>query len=276
MSHESCVACADPDREEWMIATFGLTKHFGDVHAVEDLELQIQPGELFAFLGPNGAGKTTTLKMLVGLLLPTRGRATIGGHDVQRHRIEARRITSYVPDFPFLYERLTGVEFLEFVSDVRGLAKPEAAARREALVQRLGLESCVNDLIGNYSHGLRQRLVFAAALLPNPQVLIVDEPMVGLDPITARTVKDIFRESVANGGTIFLSTHTLEVAQELAHRIGIIDKGRLIALGSLAELRERAGSSGPLEEVFLKLTLPSQDGGFPSRGAQRPAPDKRS
>lgn len=241
-----------------MIRTVGLTKHFGNIHAVENLDLHIQPGELFAFLGPNGAGKTTTLKMLAGLLLPTRGSATIGGYDVQRHRIEARRITSYVPDFPFLYERLTGLEFLEFVSDIRGLAKPEAVARRGALVERLGLDGCVNDLIGNYSHGLRQRLVFAAALLPSPQVLIVDEPMVGLDPMTARTVKDIFRESVADGGTVFLSTHTLEVAQELAHRIGIIDRGKLIALGSLEELRTKAGSSGPLEEVFLNLTLPAQ------------------
>ena len=176
-----------------MITTDGLTKHFGTVHAVEDLNLQIEPGELFAFLGPNGAGKTTTLKMLVGLLLPTRGTASIGGYDVQRKRIEARSITSYVPDFPFLYERLTGLEFLEFVSDVRGLGKPDAQTRRDALVERLGLGGCVNDLIGNYSHGLRQRLVFAAALLPKPHVLIVDEPMVGLDPMTARTVKDIFR-----------------------------------------------------------------------------------
>ncbi len=241
-----------------MITMVGLTKHFGSVHAVEDLTLDITRGELFAFLGPNGAGKTTTLKMLAGLLLPTRGTAAIGGHDVHTEPIEARRITSYVPDFPFLYERLTGTEFLEFVSDVRAIPPHQATPIREALIGRLGLENHVNELIGNYSHGLRQRLVFAAALLPGPEVLIVDEPMVGLDPLTARTVKDIFKELVENGGTVFLSTHTLEVAQELAHRIGIIDKGRLVALGSLDELRSRSGSDGPLEDVFLRLTRPPE------------------
>jgi ABC-2 type transport system ATP-binding protein len=237
-----------------MIETCELTKHFGDVKAVQNLNLAIPAGELFAFLGPNGAGKTTTLKMLVGLLLPTHGTARIGGHDVQREKLQARRIASYVPDFPFLYERLTGAEFLEFVSDIREVPRPEAKRRIEELVARLGLDAYLHQLIGNYSHGMRQRLVFAAALLPRPEVLVVDEPMVGLDPLTARTVKDIFRETVADGGTVFLSTHTLEVAQELAHRIGIIDSGRLIALGTLDELRGQSGSSGPLEEVFLKLT----------------------
>jgi ABC-2 type transport system ATP-binding protein len=240
-----------------MIKTVGLTKHFGDVHAVEDLNLDIAEGELFAFLGPNGAGKTTTLKMLAGLLLPTRGSAIIGGYDVKRQKLEARRITSYVPDFPFLYERLTGMEFLEFVSGIREVPKAQAARRTDELLARLALEGCVHELISDYSHGLRQRLVFAAALLARPKVLIVDEPMVGLDPLVAKTVKDIFREMAADGGTVFLSTHTLEVAQELAHRIGIIDKGRLIALGSLDELRSQSGSRGPLEEVFLKLTLPA-------------------
>lgn len=237
-----------------MITTENLTKCFGEKTAVRDLNLDIPNGELFAFIGPNGAGKSTTIKMLVGLLLPTRGRAMIGSHDIRKDPVEAKKLIGYIPDFPFLYEKLTGREFLQFVGRVYGIGSGILAGSIEDQLDLLGLREQADELIQSYSHGYRQRLVFASAFLHDPQVLIIDEPMVGLDPRTARLIKDNLKERCRSGGAVFMSTHTLAVAEEIASLVGIIHEGELVACGSLAELRRQSGVDGRLEEVFLKLT----------------------
>jgi len=237
-----------------MIAIDRLTKRFGANTAVDGLTLHVPPGELFAFLGPNGAGKTTTIKTMVGLLRPDDGTVRICGHDIVRDPVAAKARISYIPDQPYLYDKLTGREFLEFVGRMYGLDASRRAERIGRLTERLHLDEFLDDLCESYSHGMKQRVVIAASLLHEPRVLVVDEPMVGLDPKTARVVKDIFRELVRDGATVFMSTHTLSVAEELADRIGIIDRGRLIALGTLDELREQAGGPRGLEEMFLEIT----------------------
>jgi len=238
-----------------MIKIEDLTKNYGDLTALDSLSLDIPEGEFFAFLGPNGAGKTTTIKLLTGLLHPTRGTVCICGHNIQREYIKAKSLISYIPDFPFLYDKLTGREFLDFVVRLYpGCGSPEQTALRDELLHQFGLEAQQHHLIENYSHGMRQKVVFAAALLHKPRVMIIDEPMVGLDPHSVRIVKDILKERSKEGVTIFFSTHTLSVAEELADRIGIIDRGRLIALGTVAELGRSAGIEGRLEDVFLRLT----------------------
>lgn len=237
-----------------MIKTEDLTKYFGKQAATKNLNLNIKAGELFAFIGPNGAGKSTTIKMLVGLLAPTRGRALIGGHDIQKNPVPARRLIGYIPDFPHLYEKLTGAEFLQFVGKIYGVSRPELQRRIEYYLDLFGLTGLASQLIENYSHGYRQRLVFASAFLHDPRVLIIDEPMVGLDPRSSRLLKDIMRERCRRGDTVFMSTHTLSIAEELAHRVGIIHEGELIACGDLNELRKQSGVKGRLEEVFLKIT----------------------
>lgn len=237
-----------------MIKTDGLTKYFGETAAVKDLNLDIPDGELFAFIGPNGAGKSTTIKMLVGLLLPTRGKALIGGYDIRKNPVEAKKLIGYIPDFPYLYEKLTGREFLRFVGRIYDIYSSLMENSIEYCLDFFGLRDLSNDLIRNYSHGYRQRLVFASTLLHDPKVLIIDEPMVGLDPRTARLIKDILKERCRAGATVFMSTHTLAVAEEIADRVGIIHEGELIACGSLEELRRESGVGGRLEEVFLKLT----------------------
>ncbi len=237
-----------------MIELDRVTKTYGNKTAVRDLSLRLEPGELFAFLGPNGAGKTTTIKMICGLLFPTTGSVRVGGFDVRREGGKARQLLSYVPDQPYLYEKLTGREFLQFIADMYGLSAPYAAARLAEVVELFRLEDFVDDLTERYSHGMRQRTVFAAALLHDPRVLVVDEPTVGLDPRSVRLLKDILRRLSEAGTTVFLSTHSLDVAQELAQRIGIVDHGRLIGCGTLDSLRLQADLSGSLEEVFLRLT----------------------
>jgi len=237
-----------------MIKTENLTKRFGDTLAVDRLSLDIPPGEIFAFVGPNGAGKTTTIKMLAGLIAPTAGRALIGGYDIQENPVEAKRLIGYIPDFPFLYEKLTGREFLEFVAGMYRLPEKQTPDLIREQIDLLGLRDLAGALIENYSHGYRQRLAFAAAFLHRPRVLIIDEPMVGLDPRSARLVKDLLRERSRRGETVFMSTHTLSVAEELAHRVGIIHEGELIACGDLDELRRQSGVKGKLEEIFLKIT----------------------
>ncbi|MFH1039079.1 MAG: ABC transporter ATP-binding protein [PVC group bacterium] len=241
-----------------MITTRNLTKVFGDKIAVRNLDLEIPAGELFAFIGPNGAGKSTTIRMLAGLLIPTQGRAFIGGHDIQKSPVEAKKLIGYIPDFPFLYERLTGREFLEFVGRIYGLPRNKLTDLIERYLGLLGLKDLAGELIRNFSHGYRQRLVFASAFLHNPRVLIIDEPLVGLDPRTARLIKDLLKEHCRRDGAVFMSTHTLSVAEEIADRVGIIDEGKLIACGSLEELRQKSGVDGKLEEVFLKLTEEEQ------------------
>jgi ABC-2 type transport system ATP-binding protein len=237
-----------------MIRTENLSKFFGDRAAVNNLTLHIPPGELFAFIGPNAAGKTTTIKLLTGLLSPSRGRALIGNYDIQKNPVEAKRLIGYIPDFPFLYEKLTGAEFLRFVGSIYGLNLNRLKGLIEEQLALFGLSGLAAELIENYSHGFRQRLVFASAFLHDPKVLIIDEPMVGLDPRTARRIKNILKERCREGNTVFMSTHTLSVAEELADRVGIIHEGELIACGDLEELRNRSGVSGRLEDVFLKIT----------------------
>jgi ABC-2 type transport system ATP-binding protein len=236
-----------------MIQAINLSKQFGDLRAVERLNLDIKQGEFFAFLGPNAAGKTTTIKMLTGLLRPSSGSCSVCGHDLQKEPEAAKSLLSYVPDFPFLYDKLTAREFMFFVGELFNVDRAESSLLTDALFERLSLVSYRNELTENLSHGTRQRLAIAAALLHNPRVLIIDEPMVGLDPMHARIVKDELKERSRKGNTIFLSTHTLQVAEEMADRIGIINRGRLIALGTVEDLRRQAEESGPLEQIFLTL-----------------------
>jgi ABC-2 type transport system ATP-binding protein len=237
-----------------MIELDNVVKRYGTKTAVDGLTLRLEQGELFAFLGPNGAGKTTTIKMICGLLFPTAGRVRVGGFDLQEQGDQARQMLSYVPDMPFLYEKLTGREFLRFIAEMYGLPKDREAGRVEQVIELFSLRDFIDDLTERYSHGMRQRTVFAAALLHEPRVLVVDEPTVGLDPRSVRLLKDVLRRLSAEGTTVFLSTHSLDIAQELAHRIGIVDHGRLIGCGTLDVLRRQANSDGSLEEVFLRLT----------------------
>jgi ABC-2 type transport system ATP-binding protein len=237
-----------------MIKLHHVTKSYGPKKAVDDLSLEVPAGELFAFLGPNGAGKTTTIKLICGLLFPTAGTVSVGGFDMQRDGDKARQLLSYVPDSPFLYEKLTGREFLQFVADMYRMSRAETARRLPQVIDQFELGEFVDDLTERYSHGMRQRTVFASAILHDPKVLIVDEPTVGLDPRSVRQLKDLLR-TLANGGvTVFLSSHSLDIVEQLADRIGIIDRGRLISCGPLEALRDQARMSGPLEDVFLKLT----------------------
>jgi ABC-2 type transport system ATP-binding protein len=231
-----------------------VTKQYGTKLAVDNLSLTVSAGELFAFLGPNGAGKTTTIKMLTGLLFPTSGQVRIGGYDILREGDLARQLISYVPDQPFLYEKLTGREFLQFIADLYGMHADRAAERMQTVIDLFALHEFVDDLTERYSHGMRQRTVFAAALIHEPKLLIADEPTVGLDPKSIRMLKDLLRAESDRGTTVFLSTHSLDIAQELADRIGIVDRGRLIGCGTLADLRKQTRMDGSLEDVFLKLT----------------------
>lgn len=236
-----------------------VSKQYGDKWAVRDLSLAIGPGELFAFLGPNGAGKTTTIKLIAGLLRPAAGNVWVAGHRMSTDALAPRRLLSYVPDQPYLYEKLTGRDFLEFVREIHGLGS-EARAREEELVEILEIGSFAPDLIETYSHGMRQRLAFAAALVPQPRVLVVDEPMVGLDPRSTRIVKDLLRSHATKGNAVLMSTHTLAIAEEVADRIGIIHQGRLIRLGTLADLRRESNGKRSLEEFFLEVTAQAVEG----------------
>ncbi len=239
-----------------MIELFQLSKKFGDFYAVKELTLQVHPGEIFGFLGPNGAGKTTTIRMMGGLMRPTSGRIILGGKDVAREPEKAKAILGYIPDRPYLYEKLTGEEFLEFIAGLHRLNSKEGWQQRSAeLLEFFDLYRWRQELIESYSHGMRQRLVIIGALLHRPQVLIVDEPIVGLDPKGARLVQSLFQDLVKEGMTIFLSTHVLAIAEEMCQRIGILNGGQMIALGTMEELREQAKIADKrLEPLFLKLT----------------------
>jgi ABC-2 type transport system ATP-binding protein len=238
-----------------MIRLDGLTKRYGAFTAVHPLDLEVPAGQLFGFLGPNGAGKTTTIRMLTGVLRPSGGRVLIGGHDVAREPERAKRLLGYIPDRPFLYEKLTGSEFLKFVAGLWGQDGADTEARADELLELFELTAWKDTLVESYSHGMRQKLLISSALVHGPRLIVVDEPMVGLDPKAARMIKDLLRTFVDQGGTVFLSTHTLEVAEALCDRIAIIQDGRIRALGTMAELRAEAeaGAAG-LEEVFLRLT----------------------
>ncbi|MHC4089139.1 MAG: ABC transporter ATP-binding protein [Planctomycetota bacterium] len=231
-----------------------VVKRYGRTVAVKGLSLSIPAGELFAFVGPNGAGKTTTIKMIVGLLRPDAGRVGVCGYAMGSDGLGAKSAVAYVPDQPFLYDKLTGREFLHFVARMFGVSAQRRDEILDRLTDRLGLEEFLDQMTESYSHGMKQKVVIAAALLHDPRVLVIDEPMVGLDPKTVREVKILFREQTGSGRTVFMSTHTLEVAEAVADRIGIINRGRLIAVGTMPELRALAGRQHSLEEIFLRLT----------------------
>jgi ABC-2 type transport system ATP-binding protein len=237
-----------------MIELNQLTKKFGDLVAVDDVTLKVERGEFFAVLGPNAAGKTTLIRVLAGLLKPTRGTARVAGFDIQTAPLEARRRLAYVPDFPFLYDKLTPLEFLRFTGQIFQMSEERMQTASRELIPRFHLEAFVNKPIEGLSHGTRQRVAIVSALLHDPEVLVIDEPMVGLDPQHARVVKDVLKERAQKGATVFLSTHQLSVAEEMADRIGIMHQGRLVAVGTREELRRRSGDAGPLEQVFLALT----------------------
>lgn len=237
-----------------MIEFEGVSRNYGAKIAVADLNLQIARGELFALLGHNGAGKTTAIKMLVGLLQPAKGHVRVGGNDLVTQTREATRLIGYVPEQPFLYDKLSGRELLQFVAEMYGLDSHQATRQIDREIERFGLASFVDDLTESYSHGMKQRTVFAAALLHSPQVLVVDEPLVGLDPHSIRLVKDLLRSEVDRGLSVLMSTHTLTVAEEIADRIGVMYRSRLIFVGTVAELREQhRASDRSLESIYLKL-----------------------
>jgi ABC-2 type transport system ATP-binding protein len=238
-----------------LIETRNLVKKYGDKLAVKDVSLSVHGGEVFGFLGPNGAGKTTTIKVIVGLLQPTSGTVTVSGYDIQAQPLPAKAASGYVPDTPNLYAKLTGRELLRFVGDLYNLDRSRVAQRTEELLRVLDLAEAADNTIDSYSHGMQQKASLAAALMHDPKVLVLDEPTVGLDPKSARLIKDLLRQMAERGAAVFLSTHILEIAERMCDRIGIINKGELVAVGTMDELRS-LGKAGEvsLEDIFLGLT----------------------
>jgi len=271
-----------------MIRLEQLTKAYGKFVAVNAIDLHVPRGELFGFLGPNGAGKTTTLRMIAGIMRPTSGRIRLGGDDLLTNPTAAKRRLGFIPDRPFVYEKLTGAEFLRFVAGLYGQDGPVVDRRIDELFELFELAVWKHELVESYSHGMRQKLIISSALIHRPECIVVDEPMVGLDPRGARLLKDIFRAFVERGGTVLMSTHTLEVAQAMCDRIAIIQEGNIVARGTIAELRQQtAAGDASLEELFLKLTggeaiqelaaILSEESGIGSQetGAGRPKPGVR-
>ena len=238
-----------------MIHIDNLSKHYGRLAAVDGLNLEIPAGEIFGFLGPNGAGKTTTIKVMMGIIRATSGRVVLGGYDVEKEPTQAKAITGYIPDRPFIYEKLTGGEFLKFVAALHGVDTTAVEKRIAELLEHFDLSDWKDELVEGYSHGMKQRLVLCSALIHRPKILIVDEPMVGIDPRGARKLKDLFIALSKTGVAVFLSTHSVGVAEELCQRVGIIHRGKLIACGTMAEMRQLANmNEGSLEAAFLELT----------------------
>ena len=238
-----------------MIELKDLTKKYGEFQAVNDLNLSVKKGEVFGFIGPNGAGKTTTIKMMGGILEPTNGTVTIAGISMQSEPEKAKGKIGFIPDRPYLYEKLTGMEFLRFTADLYGVSEDIFKATAHKILKDFSLADWADELVESYSHGMKQRLIMSAALLHNPEVIIVDEPMVGLDPGAIIMVKNLFKKLADQGVTIFMSTHTLKVAEDTCDRIGVIHKGSLIAMGTTTELQREANiSEADLERVFLNLT----------------------
>jgi ABC-2 type transport system ATP-binding protein len=237
-----------------MIELRALTKRYGGFTAVNNIDLTVPRGELFGFLGPNGAGKTTTLRMIAGILRPTAGTIHIGGIDLAAQPIAAKSKLGFIPDRPFIYEKLTGAEFLRFVAGLYNQDGPQIEHRARELLALFDLEEWRDELVESYSHGMRQKLIISSAFVHRPEVIVVDEPMVGLDPKAARILKDLFREYVKRGHTIMMSTHTLEVAEALCDRVAIIQNGKIRSVGTIEDLRNEATGGGGLEEIFLKLT----------------------
>ncbi|MBF0390623.1 MAG: ABC transporter ATP-binding protein [Desulfamplus sp.] len=244
-----------------MIEVRELKKKYGELTAVDSLTLEIPNGEIFGFIGPNGAGKTTTISMIAGLLAPTSGSVAICGVDMLKNPTYAKQHIGYIPDRPYIYEKLTAMEFLKFTADLFSMtakmAKGEFKDRAEAQLKKFSLLDWADELIESFSHGMKQRLIMAAALLHEPKVLVVDEPMVGLDPSAIKMVKQMLVDLAADGTTIFMSTHTLKIAEDVCHRIGVIHKGRLIASGTIDELKQQANAdNADLEQLFMILTEP--------------------
>lgn len=247
--------------QETMIVCKNLTKRYGDFLAVDEMNLCIKRGELFGFLGPNGAGKTTTIKMLIGLLHPTSGYAEIGGYDIQRFPLQAKSIIGYIPDNPFLYEKLTGKEYLQFIADLYSVPTKEKKKLIVELLELFELTEKGDELIQGYSRGMRQKIAMAGALIHDPQVIFLDEPTVGLDPRGARSMRETLQELCRRGKTVFMSTHILEVAEKTCDRIAIVKQGKILMMGTMQEIREEArrikpdtDTSGSLEDIFLELT----------------------
>lgn len=247
--------------DDTLVLVRGLTKNYGDFTAVDNLELTVPKGQVFGVLGPNGAGKTTTLRMITGLIRPTSGSITIGGFDLAAQTVEAKKITGFIPDRPYVYDKLTAFEYLRFVGGLYQMDRRQIASRIEELLTLFELKEWSGNLIESFSHGMKQRLVFCGALLPTPKLLVIDEPMVGLDPKGHHLIKGLFRSLVEEEGmSILLSTHTLEVAEEVCDQIAIINHGRIVARGTLGELRLESGETdGSLEKVFLRITAESSD-----------------
>jgi ABC-2 type transport system ATP-binding protein len=232
-----------------------LTKKYGKFTAVDRISLEVPRGELFGLLGPNGAGKTTTMRMIAGILQPTSGSLMVGGVDMLAKPLEAKAVIGFIPDRPFVYDKLTGGEFLRFAAALYGQDGPGIERRIDELLEIFDLSGWKHELTESYSHGMRQKLIICGALVHRPELIVVDEPMVGLDPKSARLLKDLFRQFVDRGGTILMSTHTLEVAEVMCDRIAIVHKGRLAAQGTMADLRRQTESGEmSLEDLFLKLT----------------------
>ena len=232
-----------------------LTKRFGDFTAVNDVSLPVHKGEIFGFLGPNGAGKTTTIKMVAGLLKPDQGQIIVNGHDLDADPLACKQDTGYIPDRPWLYEKLTALEYLQFIGSLYDLAPDDFNRETEKYLKLFDLAEWRHHLIESYSHGMRQKLVMTSMLMLRTPLIVVDEPMVGLDPKSARIVKELFKNLAADGTSIFLSTHSLEIAEELCNRIGIISDGHLLTVGDMAALRrESGGKDSDLEQIFLALT----------------------
>ena len=238
-----------------LIECQGLRKTFGSLTAVSELHLAVKPGELFGFLGPNGAGKTTTIKMMTGLLKPTSGTALIGGFDIQQQPLKAKALFGYIPDNPFLYEKLTGREFINFMADLYSVGTENRGKKIDDLLTLFELYEKRNELIQGYSRGMRQKIALAGALIHTPKVIFLDEPTVGLDPKSARLMKDILRKLCDDGAAVFVSTHILEIAERMCDRFAIINRGNIVAQGTMSELRtQSAGDKGSLEDIFLELT----------------------
>ena len=237
-----------------MISIRNISKSFANLTAVDDLLLEVPKGEVFCFLGPNGAGKTTTIKMLTGLMRPDSGSISIAGIDVIAEPVEAKKHIGYIPDMPFIYDRLTPEEFMEFTADIYRISPDDLRERREELFTTFGVHEFKSALIRDISHGMRQRLIYASTFLHRPDVLFIDEPLIGPDPYTIRLIKDLLRQKAKEGMTIFLTTHILALAEDIGDRIGIIDRGKVIALGTLAEISDQFNITGNLESVFLGLT----------------------
>ena len=232
----------------------GLTKKFGTLAAVDNLSFEVERGEIFAFLGPNGAGKTTTIKLMTGLLIPSAGKAYINGFDISAEPLKAKQALGYVSDQPYVYPMLTGFEFMRFVGDIYSVEPAYQKSKIPELFEMFELSKWADATVESYSHGMRQKLVLASVLLHNPPVLFLDEPLVGLDPKSARLVKEIFSELSGRGVSIFMCTHVLEIAEKLATRAAIIHRGKLIALEKVSDLKQKIKSGGNLEDVFLEIT----------------------